>query len=339
MKQGDFSTLAKHYHNRPAYSGYLLEKLIRCVNDKNLPLSKLKVAEVGAGTGKLTQMLAQDFGLQIEAVEPNDAMRDEGIKATKGLSINWHKGSGEQTTLKSASADWLIMASSFHWTDPQKSLPEFARVLKGGSPRSSQDKAKHTNHAQIYTDGTQIQNNANSETLNAQIYTNNGQTQAQSVTKSNANTQNSTQNTAQIHANTQISNHANGRGGGMGYFSIIYNPRHIVKGSLFDEIELEIKDIIGELTRVSSGSQNVKNWEQILLSTGDFTDCFFMECDYTEVWSKERYLGAWHSVNDIQAQAGAAKWQKILQMIESKIKDLDELVIPYKIRAWTARKA
>lgn len=90
---------------------------------------------------------------------------------------------------------------------------------------------------------------------------------------------------------------------------------------------------------MSSGSQNVKNWEQILLSTGDFTDCFFMECDYTEVWSKERYLGAWHSVNDIQAQAGAAKWQKILQMIESKIKELDELVIPYKIRAWTARKA
>ena len=32
-----------------------------------------------------------------------------------------------------------------------------------------------------------------------------------------------------------------------------------------------------------------------------------MECDYKEFWDKERYLGAWHSVNDIQAQAGEKK--------------------------------
>lgn len=279
MKQGDFSTLAKHYHNRPAYSAYLLSKLLRCVNDENLPLSEFKVAEVGAGTAKLTKMLAKDFGLQVEAVEPNDEMRAEGIKDTKNLSINWHKGSGEDTTLKSQSANWLVMASSFHWTDPKKSLPEFARVLKGESLKKSE------------------------KSLNSG------------------------------------KNSHSSQGGGYGYFSIIYNPRHIVKGSIFDEIEEEIKNITPELTRVSSGSQNVKNWDEILVSTGDFTDCFFMECDYSEVWSKERYMGAWHSVNDIQVQAGEKKWQKILQMIESKIKNLDELVIPYKIRAWTARKA
>lgn len=32
MKQGDFSEVAKHYHNRPAYSNMLIEKLIKCVN-------------------------------------------------------------------------------------------------------------------------------------------------------------------------------------------------------------------------------------------------------------------------------------------------------------------
>lgn len=26
MKQGDFTKVAKHYHNRPAYSPFLLEK-------------------------------------------------------------------------------------------------------------------------------------------------------------------------------------------------------------------------------------------------------------------------------------------------------------------------
>ncbi|EKK0831077.1 class I SAM-dependent methyltransferase [Campylobacter lari] len=255
MKQGDFSEVAKHYHNRPAYSSMLIEKLIKCVNDQNK--NTLKVVEVGAGTGKLTKMLADEFDLCIDAVEPNDNMREEGIKFTQNSqNITWHKGSGEETTMPSDYADWVIMASSFHWTDPKKSLPEFARVLTGG-----------------------------------------------------------------------------------GYFTAIWNPRHIAKGSVFYEIEEEIKHIVPELTRVSSGTQNVKNWEEILVSTGDFTDCFFMECDYKELWSKERYLGAWHSVNDIQAQAGKARWEEILKMIENKISSMDMIEIPYKIRAWTVRKA
>ncbi|MBF7049138.1 class I SAM-dependent methyltransferase [Campylobacter volucris] len=255
MKQGDFSEVAKHYHNRPAYSSMLIEKLIKCVNDKNKPI--LNVVEVGAGTGKLTKMLADDFNLNINAIEPNDNMREEGIKFTQNSkNIIWHKGSGEETNMPSASADWVIMASSFHWTDPKKSLPEFARVLNGG-----------------------------------------------------------------------------------GYFTAIWNPRHIIKGSVFYEIEEEIKNIIPELNRVSSGTQNVKKWEEILVSTGDFKDCFFMECDYFELMDKQRYLGAWHSVNDIQAQAGKERWEEILKMIENKISSMDMIKIPYKIRAWTVKKA
>lgn len=255
MKQGDFTKVAKHYHNRPAYSSMLIEKLIRCINDKNK--QNLNVVEVGAGTGKLTKILANEFNLNIVAVEPNDNMREEGIKYTKDCSnITWKKGSGEETNIESNVADWVIMASSFHWTDPKKSLPEFNRILTGG-----------------------------------------------------------------------------------GYFTAIWNPRHIVKGSIFDEIETEIKNIVPELDRVSSGTQNVKKWEEILVSTGDFTDCFFMECDYKELWDKERYLGAWHSVNDIQAQAGEKRWKEILDMIEAKISHMQSIEIPYKIRAWTARKA
>ena len=129
MKQGDFTEVAKHYHNRPTYSVMLLDKLIKCVNDTNKPLDKLRVVEVGAGTGKLTKILADDFGMNIRAVEPNDSMREEGKSYTKDSNISWCKGSGENTGIESSSADWVIMASSFHWTDPKKSLPEFARIL------------------------------------------------------------------------------------------------------------------------------------------------------------------------------------------------------------------
>ena len=49
-------------------------------------------------------------------------------------------------------------------------------------------------------------------------------------------------------------------------------------------------------------------------------------------------MGAWHSVNDIQAQAGQKRWEQILAMIEHKIAPFDKLEIPYKIRSWTVRK-
>ena len=110
MKQGDFTKVAKHYHNRPAYSEMLLEKLVRCINDDNKATKDLKVVEVGAGTGKLTRML-WDFGMQVLAVEPNDNMREEGIKYTKETNIKWQKGSGEATGVESNFADWVIMAS------------------------------------------------------------------------------------------------------------------------------------------------------------------------------------------------------------------------------------
>ena len=129
MKQGDFTQVAKHYHNRPAYSPMLLEKLIACINDEQKNLNELQIVEVGAGTGKLTKML-NEFGMQVLAVEPNDEMREEGIAYTKGTNIQWQKGSGEETGVQSGIADWVIMASSFHWTDPNRSLPEFARILK-----------------------------------------------------------------------------------------------------------------------------------------------------------------------------------------------------------------
>ena len=113
--------------------------------------------------------------------------------------------------------------------------------------------------------------------------------------------------------------------GGGGYFTAIWNPRNIVEGSVFDEIEKEIKHIVPELTRVSSGSQNAKKWEDILISTGHFKDCFFMECDYVEEMDKNRYIGAWKSVNDIQAQAGVKRWNQILSMIEKKIEVFEKI--------------
>ena len=252
MKQGDFSELAKNYINRPAYSKLIIDSLLKHISFKE---DNFVVADVGAGTGKFTKEIGE-LNCKIFAVEPNDAMRSEGVIYTKDFdNIIWSKGSGEDTKLASNFVNWVVMASSFHWTDPKKSLPEFSRILKKS-----------------------------------------------------------------------------------GYFTIIYNTRDVQSSPLHQKIELMIRQMVPNLQRVSSGSQNVKDWFKVLSEDNYFKDVVFMECKHNEIMSKERYLGAWESVNDIRAQAGEARWGQIMDQIRNIVAEYDKIDVPYKMRAWTAQK-
>ena len=73
-KWGDFSRVASYYDSRPAYSSELLTCLARFAGSGG---ASFRVAEIGAGTGKLTKTLLE-MGLSGWAVEPNDAMRAQG---------------------------------------------------------------------------------------------------------------------------------------------------------------------------------------------------------------------------------------------------------------------
>ena len=129
MKHGDFTALAKEYVNRPGYSRQVLRMIGRTAG---MDRREFLVADVGAGTGKLTEELAA-LGCTGYAVEPNDAMRAEGekIPALRGKFI-WQKGFAEHTELPSATFDWVLMGSSFHWANTEEALQEFCRILKPG---------------------------------------------------------------------------------------------------------------------------------------------------------------------------------------------------------------
>lgn len=253
MQLGDFSKLAKDYVNRPGYSETVLQVLKDHIEAQNGPIQA--VADVGAGTGKLTENLA-NLGLSGFAVEPNDAMREEGVKAFEGsASFVWSKGAAEVTGLPDHCVDWVLMGSSFHWADAPVALREFHRILRPG-----------------------------------------------------------------------------------GFFTAIWNPRNIESSPLHMEIETEIQKMLPGMKRVSSGSpSNMKNMEQTLLSTPYFGNLFLLEAPHEVEMSKERYMGAWRSVNDIHAQAGDDLFEEILKMIEDKISHLDQVVVPYLSRAFTVQ--
>jgi ubiquinone/menaquinone biosynthesis C-methylase UbiE len=127
VKHGDFTELAKTYANRPGYSIPVLRALAGHVGAARPGFA---CVDIGAGTGKLTECLLEAGVPVVAAVEPNDAMRAEGERAVP--SVAWRAGSAEQTGLADGSADWLLMGSSFHWTDAPRALAELRRVLRPG---------------------------------------------------------------------------------------------------------------------------------------------------------------------------------------------------------------
>lgn len=129
-KSGDFTGLARDYsQHRPDYCPSVLNGLLGLFTQ---PISEIDFVDIGAGTGIWTKMV-RDAGVKsVTAIEPNDDMRQNGIEYTKDSSIHWLAGSAESTGLTDESADWLSMASSFHWADFAISTREFHRVLRPG---------------------------------------------------------------------------------------------------------------------------------------------------------------------------------------------------------------
>lgn len=129
MKHGDFTQLAKFYGNRPGYSKVVLECLKNHIFNT---VGEGKVADIGAGTGKLTENLSS-LGLKGYAVEPNDAMRAEGEKVfQRNQTFIWSAGTAEETGLEDNSVHWALMGSSFHWADSERAVKDFYRILVPG---------------------------------------------------------------------------------------------------------------------------------------------------------------------------------------------------------------
>ena len=160
MQFGDFSELAKFYVDRPGYSTDVLN-CIQAYIMQQCGKNELVIADVGAGTGKLTENLVNlQCPVHGFAVEPNDAMREEGVKLFgNSTKIIWKEGSAESTGLEDSSVDWVLMGSSFHWTDAPKAMKEFYRILKPGgfftaiwNPRNIESSQLHMEIEQIVYD-------------------------------------------------------------------------------------------------------------------------------------------------------------------------------------------
>ncbi|NWL78580.1 methyltransferase [Pseudomonas taiwanensis] len=121
----DYTSLADAYLKRPDYSDAAIDAMLAIAG-----LESGKVCDVGAGVAHLTLMLAARK-FDVTAVEPNDAMRANGIKRTERLAnVRWFEGTGEQTGQETGAFDMVTFGSSFNVCDRQQALKETARILK-----------------------------------------------------------------------------------------------------------------------------------------------------------------------------------------------------------------
>lgn len=127
LRPGDYTNLAEGYaKHRPSYSASVLDCILGLLEK---PRGEVEAADVGAGTGIWTRLLAQRVK-NVTAVEPNDDMRRVGARDCVGYPVTYRQGTGEETGLPSASVDLVSMASSFHWVDFDRGIQEFHRILR-----------------------------------------------------------------------------------------------------------------------------------------------------------------------------------------------------------------
>lgn len=88
------------------------------------------VADVGAGTGKLTAVIAEAGAGRLVAVDPDAAMLD----ALRGdlPDVETRAGTGERLPFDDGELDAAVFGQSWHWVDPEAGSREVARAVRPG---------------------------------------------------------------------------------------------------------------------------------------------------------------------------------------------------------------
>jgi ubiquinone/menaquinone biosynthesis C-methylase UbiE len=122
-----FSSRVENYVKyRPDYP---LE-IISFLKEQDILKENYIVADIGSGTGKLTELFLMNGNL-VYGVEPNDNMRRAAEYLLKKYSnFRSIKGSAEETNLNSNMIDLITAGQAFHWFKVKETIQEFKRILK-----------------------------------------------------------------------------------------------------------------------------------------------------------------------------------------------------------------
>lgn len=121
----DYSPLAANYNSRAPYHPELGQLVMSAANI----VKGDRIADVGAGTGRVAQSFAER-GCQVDAIEPCAEMAAIGQQSTSGLPIEWHATRAECSGLANATYAATTFGSSFNVVKTTPAVVEAARILR-----------------------------------------------------------------------------------------------------------------------------------------------------------------------------------------------------------------
>lgn len=119
---------ASYEAGRPGYPLEAVEWMLQPTRHE-ASQAPLRVADVGAGTGKLTRTLLTS-GAEVVGIDPDPAMLDALAEAVPGVPTM--VGTAEALPLPDASVDAVVLGQAWHWVEPQAGSREVARALRPG---------------------------------------------------------------------------------------------------------------------------------------------------------------------------------------------------------------
>ncbi|MCZ4300403.1 class I SAM-dependent methyltransferase [Microbacterium oxydans] len=97
---------------------------------EKMPVGSRRIADVGAGTGKLTRVLAGAPDAEIVAIDPDPKMLAALRLAVPGVPT--FAGTAESLPLPDSSLDAVVLGQAWHWVDPVTGSAEIGRTVRSG---------------------------------------------------------------------------------------------------------------------------------------------------------------------------------------------------------------
>jgi SAM-dependent methyltransferase len=89
------------------------------------------ILDLGCGTGRFSEGLANRFGARVVGIDPSGKMLEQACRKRQRNGVHYQRGTAEAIALVDGAVDMIFMSMSFHhFRDPDRAARECRRVLR-----------------------------------------------------------------------------------------------------------------------------------------------------------------------------------------------------------------
>ena len=129
----DKSTISTVYDQARGLAPGLLQRWLDLVARDASPAQGSLIVDVGCGTGRFSEPLAERFSARVLGVDPSEQMLDVAREKTRSDRVEFRRSTAESLPFAPATADMVFMSMVFHHLqDAGAAVRECRRILRSG---------------------------------------------------------------------------------------------------------------------------------------------------------------------------------------------------------------